>query len=774
MSPCWLEGTIILSPAELSVSDDAEIAMNAARAAIAVAMLLVALSSFARPLNLTVQASEQPERRYVSGGGLIVTHAESDEGLYFDVPANEVAYNVQIVRLDDGRYATVYHGEPKKKPGKPGDSIKTALAAGPFDFLMPARRRFAVFGNRDDEQPPLYSPPDGWGGGGNPTVVKGLAPDPFYYVFFLALTDDNRDWSGEDFRHSLCQARTRDFEQFDLLAEVEGRPQWKPFWGDSAAEWRRPWILRDMTGALIQSRDATSFHATQGLIGSVCFDEEYYWSFYTDREQDGKTYLFARKSKDVAALENKRTGWSSAQRISGPLMTGMIIRVAMTRNRSCWAVLYNGYRNGPSGLRQDLFLQYTQDLSVDGPGGLAGVRWYDEFVGDHGVSDAFLDLHAGGGIYAQHCLVADGYGRLAVTEEDARDDQAGGMLTWADFTRGVYGGQVFWAKWQMQRAGFENPILPQRADPWVHRHGDGYYYLTATVPEFDRIELRRSRTIQGLGQAKAQVIWRAHENGPMANHIWAPEIHNIDGRWYVYFAAGTSQDQWAIRIYVLENTATNPLEGEWIEKGQIQTDWESFSLDATTFEHGGTRYLVWAQKGRESRDNSDLYLAAMENPWTLRGRQVCVSKPDLDWERRGYCVNEGAAVLKRNGRIFITYSASATDRNYCMGMLTAADTSDLLDPASWHKATEPVFRTSDENGQYGPGHNCFTVAEDGDRDALIYHARPYPEIRGNPLTDPNRHMRAQIFGWRADGTPDFGVPVPDHVRAEVSDLPQHD
>jgi hypothetical protein len=44
------------------------------------------------------------------------------------------------------------------------------------------------------------------------------------------------------------------------------------------------------------------------------------------------------------------------------------------------------------------------------------------------------------------------YGNLAVTEQDDRSPDVGGMLTWADFTRGVYGGQVHWAKWTIHPA----------------------------------------------------------------------------------------------------------------------------------------------------------------------------------------------------------------------------------------------------------------------------------------------------------------------------------
>jgi GH43 family beta-xylosidase len=308
---------------------------------------------------------------------------------------------------------------------------------------------------------------------------------------------------------------------------------------------------------------------------------------------------------------------------------------------------------------------------------------------------------------------------------------------------------------------FVNPLVPHRADPHIHRHTDGRYYFTATVPEYDRIVLRRSRTLNGLATAPETVIWRAHPTGDMGAHIWAPELHRADGKWYVYFAAAPAEDVWRIRIWVLENAHPDPFRGTWVEKGQIRTAWETFSLDATTFTHRGSRYLCWAQHEPGMDNNTALWLSRMANPWTLTGPQIRLTTPEYDWECVGYKVNEGPYVLQRNGRVFLTYSASATDRHYCVGLLTADAGSDLMDPASWAKSPVPVFTSSDTTGQYGPGHNCFTVAEDGRTDVLVYHARPYPEITGDPLDDPNRHTRIQPFGWKPDGTPDFGVPVAD-------------
>jgi GH43 family beta-xylosidase len=313
----------------------------------------------------------------------------------------------------------------------------------------------------------------------------------------------------------------------------------------------------------------------------------------------------------------------------------------------------------------------------------------------------------------------------------------------------------------MSATQFTNPIIEQRADPWVFLHSDGYYYFTASVPEYDRIELRRACSIQGLGAAEPKVIWRKRDAGPMSAHIWAPEIHYVGGAWYIYFAAARADALFDHRTYVLENSAPNPLEGEWAERGQLVTGWESFTLDATSFLHNGVQYLVWAQRDPAIEGNSNLYIAAMANPWTLGGAPVRLSQPEYDWERIGFAVNEGPAVLIKDGRVFLTYSASATDHHYCMGLLTADETSDLLAASSWRKAPEPVFQSSEATGQYGPGHSCFTRSPDGAEHILVYHARNYKEIVGDPLFDPNRHTRAQRIAWNPDGTPNFGVPVPD-------------
>ncbi len=302
----------------------------------------------------------------------------------------------------------------------------------------------------------------------------------------------------------------------------------------------------------------------------------------------------------------------------------------------------------------------------------------------------------------------------------------------------------------------DNPLVLQRADPWIVRHDDtGCYSFIATAPEFDRIELRQACRLNDLKLAEPKVLWRKKASGPMSANIWAPELHRIDGVWYIYFAAGEQDKAFNIRMYALSNTHDDPAKGKWQEAGRVHSHLDSFSLDATHFEHQGKHYTVWAQMDADRSYNSALWIAELETPTTIGERVGLLSEPLLDWERLGYKVNEGAAFIAHGDRIFLFYSASATDHRYAMGLLWADKNADLLDPASWHKSPEPIFSTNADLQRFGPGHNSFVMAEDGETPLMIYHARDYRDLQGTPLTDPNRHTRARVLHWDENGFPDL-------------------
>ena len=79
------------------------------------------------------------------------------------------------------------------------------------------------------------------------------------------------------------------------------------------------------------------------------------------------------------------------------------------------------------------------------------------------------------------------------------------------------------------------PFIEQRADPYIIRK-DGWYYFTASVPEFDRIILRKARTLKELPDAVEKIIWTRHEEGELSCNIWAPELRRMTIR--ILFPAG--------------------------------------------------------------------------------------------------------------------------------------------------------------------------------------------------------------------------------------------
>ena len=301
---------------------------------------------------------------------------------------------------------------------------------------------------------------------------------------------------------------------------------------------------------------------------------------------------------------------------------------------------------------------------------------------------------------------------------------------------------------------WNTPFIAQR----VLNQG-GKWYFTASVPEYDRIALRAADSLEGLRDAAETVVWRAHESGDMSQHIWAPELHFLDGRWYIYFAASRKDDIWALRPWVLRCEGDDPVVGPWVECGMLKRadgdefSFTDFSLDMTVFEYNQRRYCVWAEKVSVGRKISNLYIAEMADPLTLKTPQMLLTSPSYAWERHGFWVNEGPTFIAHEGRVYIAYSASDTGPAYCMGLLWADGEADLMDISAWHKLNRPVCTTDAARGLYGPGHNTFFTDGDG-AVYTAYHARQYDEIIGDPLYDPNRHCYIMALSFK-DGLPVF-------------------
>lgn len=304
---------------------------------------------------------------------------------------------------------------------------------------------------------------------------------------------------------------------------------------------------------------------------------------------------------------------------------------------------------------------------------------------------------------------------------------------------------------------FANPIA-EGADPWVVRHGDQYIWCKT---EGSRgISLWISDRLHSLGERHR--IWTAPEEGPYSREVWAPELHLLDDRWHIYFAASDGRNENHL-TYVLRS-ATDDVLGDYELHGPLATgdgpdrlEPNVWAIDMTVMEHDGRRYAIWSGWDVPGSDNQFLYIAAMKSPLELSGPRVRIcANDDYLWERteerlgsRG--LHEGPQVLRGGGRTFLVYSCGASWLpTYKYGLLELTG-DDPLDPAAWKKFPDPVFQSTPRT--FGVGHGCFVKSPDGRENWHVFHVKQDSEPGWR------RSIFIQPFSFTAEGLPVFDAPV---------------
>ncbi|WP_341977384.1 family 43 glycosylhydrolase [Microbacterium sp. LWO13-1.2] len=296
---------------------------------------------------------------------------------------------------------------------------------------------------------------------------------------------------------------------------------------------------------------------------------------------------------------------------------------------------------------------------------------------------------------------------------------------------------------------FTNPLAPDTADPTIEFH-DGNYYMVSTTWD-NRVVMRKAPTLAALGTTKPVTVYSDTNAGRNGN-MWAPELARIAGpngtRWYLMYTMGVAGNYGTQHLQVIESAADDPM-GPYTYKGRpIPTD--DWNIDGSYMELNGELFVLWSAFAPDGLQSN--YIARMSDPWTATGPLNILSQPVEAWETIGQPVNEGPIALQKDGRTWVTYSASfCGTEDYQLGTLEYLGGDPVLS-SSWQKSDGPVF--SKANGAYGTGHNDFFTSPDGTETWNLYHANARPD--GGCSRE--RSARAQEVTWDAAGEPDFGIP----------------
>lgn len=304
---------------------------------------------------------------------------------------------------------------------------------------------------------------------------------------------------------------------------------------------------------------------------------------------------------------------------------------------------------------------------------------------------------------------------------------------------------------------FTNPV-GDLADPFI-TFIDGYYYYTGTTG--GDVSIKRATTLEGLKQTPLTRLFGPNNSGAQQGPFWAPELVNLDGKWYIYYSASQQgTDELQMRTYVLENTSNDLMNpSNWIFKGKIYSPGADYwAIDGTVLELSEKRYFIWSGLSSSTHFSGDskpqsIFISSMSNPWTLEGsRELLVNPGELSGSNIGE-VAEGPSIFTKDNKVFMTYSANGCwTSEYKLGLLTMETTQNPLNINSWTKYNDPVFVSNPQNSSYAPGHNSFFYSPDDSEYWIAYHATP----NSSGDCGNTRTSRVQKYDFDVDGIPQFG------------------
>lgn len=303
---------------------------------------------------------------------------------------------------------------------------------------------------------------------------------------------------------------------------------------------------------------------------------------------------------------------------------------------------------------------------------------------------------------------------------------------------------------------YSNPLPVAFGDPFILSASDGKYYMYGTGGTAKGFVAYSSDNLVDW-QPEGEVYSGNQPGSWTVKNYWAPEVYEIDGKYYMFFSAdwkvNPDNEEENFRIGVaMADKPTGPFL-EISDKPLFDPGYPV--IDANILQHKGKTYLYYsrccykhpvesevAQWARDQNlfkeieeswvygvEISDDFTSIIGEPVLLLQPPTMMNDPQTEWESRSVTAGEvnrrwteGSFAFTYNDKIYMMYSANFFGgEHYAVGYAVSGDP---LGPFVKAENNPVLEKNTGSGGEVtGTGHNMVFRSKDDQKMYTVYHGR---------------------------------------------------
>ena len=231
---------------------------------------------------------------------------------------------------------------------------------------------------------------------------------------------------------------------------------------------------------------------------------------------------------------------------------------------------------------------------------------------------------------------------------------------------------------------YTNPVQGNRdsPDPGVIYTNGEYYAVTTMGWDGHYFPIWKSST--GTNFTHVGWVFPQPPSWTACCSYWAPEIHNINGKFVAYYTAKDKSNKLCIGAAISDHIL-----GPYVDKGApLVTNASEGLIDATILRQGVNNYLVYKVDGNANGHPTEFWAVLLDpTGMATRGNPVLLMKNDQAWERG---IIEGQWFVKEGGVYYLFYSGCGYNNDcYAVGI---AKSNNALGPYT-KNPNNPILKT---------------------------------------------------------------------------------